>query len=286
MNDLKLALPEVVVAGRRLGRNLNHDARSAAYRMPATATPKDVGWDIHIAPMDQGNLGSCVPHAGTAMLATDPFWNTLDADLQRTLSDPQKAEAYALQTYRDVTRIDPYDGAWEPQDTGSDGLSLAKLLQQRGLNNGYQHVTDIPSAHAAIQAGPYPIGISWLTGMDQPGKDGVVKVTGSSRGGHEILLYRYDLTRDLWWCRNSWSDQFGLRGDFAFDTPGYQKLIGMQADGTPMTPITQPPPTPQPAGTSVTFTADQRTALDDWAAAPHLWRKATAAAKAWKGAVA
>lgn len=228
------------------GRNINHDPRSKAYKAAryGTTTPKDVTWEIHIPPMDQGNLGSCVPHAGTAMLATDPFWGELGADIQKQLSSPAQAELYALQLYRDVTRADPYPGAWEPTDTGSDGLSLAKVLQSRGLNNGYEHVMSIDDAHAAIQKGPYPIGISFLANMETPGKDGVVSVSGRTLGGHEILVYRYDLTRDLWWCRNSWSADWGLKGDFAFDTPGYQKLISLQADGTPMTPVSSPAPEP------------------------------------------
>lgn len=238
------------------GRNINHDPRSPAYRVAravGAVTPKDAGHDIHIAPMDQGNLGSCVPHAGTAMLATDPFWDTLDKSFKDELSDPVKAEALAQQFYREVTAADPYPGAWEPDDTGSDGLSLAKVFQTQGLNNGYEHVMGIDDAHITLQGTdtvpgrPYPIGISWLSGMDTPGKDGVCKVTGRSRGGHEVLVYRYDLARDLWWIRNSWSKDWGLKGDFAISTDGYLKLMSLQADGTPMTPLTAPAPQPAPA---------------------------------------
>lgn len=236
------------------GRNINHDPRSRAYRAARMATapgaagvvPRTVSWEPHIPAMDQGDLGRCVPTAGTAMLTCEPFWSTLSAPLQRLLLDPVQREQWAIQAYRDITRMDPFLGAWEPEDTGSDGLSLAKLWASRGLANGYEHVMSIEDAHAAIQRGPYPIGISWLSDMDRPRTDGTVSVSGTMRGGHEVLLYGYEFERDLWWCRNSWSSMWGRRGDFAFDTAGYLKLMAMQADGTPMTPLTLPTPIPVP----------------------------------------
>lgn len=54
-------------------------------------------------------------------------------------------------------------------------------------------------------------------------------------------------------------------------------------------PAPGPAPTPTPAppalGVTKTFTSAQAAALDAWAAAPHWWSKATAAAKAWKQGV-
>lgn len=235
------------------GRNINHDPRSrlfeaARFTEGGAGALTDWGHDIHIAPMDQGNLGRCVPTAGTAMLATDPFWDTLSAELRAVLADPVAVENFAIQAYREVTRLDPYPGAWEPDDTGSDGLSLWKLFRQRGYVVGAEHVTSIDDAHVAGRKKPYPIGISWLEGMDQPRPDGTVQVTGKTRGGHEVLMYRYDAARDLWWCRNSWGRNFGKGGDFAFDTPGYMKLMSLQADGTPMdlTTVTPSPVPPSP----------------------------------------
>lgn len=264
------------------GRNINHDPTSKAYRASRAgevALPTSVTHDVRIAVMDQGNLGSCVPHAGTELLTTDPFWDTLDKAVQKQLMDPTAAEAFAQQAYRDVTRLDPYPGQWEPDDTGSDGLSLWKLFRQRGYVGGSEHVMSIDDAHVLIQKTAYPIGISWLSGMDSPGRDGVVKVTGTVRGGHEILLYAYDAARDLWWCRNHWSKDWGLNGNFAFDTPGYQKLMDMQGDGTGMTPLTAPDP--QPVTPDNYLRTDR---LDLWASKCKPWwpRYERDAAADWK----
>lgn len=271
------------------GRNINHDPMSRLYkgaRKARSVTPKDVGYEIHILPMDQGNLGSCVPHAGTAMLASDPFWDTLDKELQQQLRNVANAEGFAVQAYREVTALDPYPGTWEPDDTGSDGLSLWKLWRQRGYVGGSEHVMSIDDAHVLIQKGPYPIGISWLADMDSPGTDGVVKVGGRSRGGHEILLYRYDLGCDLWWCRNSWGTGWGKGGDFAFDTPGYQRLMDLQADGTGMARLDEPAPEPVvPDDEGFPFTV-----MDIWShralrrrTAPQYERIAAQAYETWRG---
>lgn len=288
MGNVLVPIPEVVVPGRRLGRNVNHDPRSVAFRVGARAvTPKSVRWERHGPILDQGNLGSCVANAGTAMLMCDPFWSTLDKQLQKVLSDAQTAEQYAVQTYREVTRIDPFPGSWEPDDTGSDGLSLGKLFKSRGLAAGYEHVMSLDDAHAAIQKGPYPVGVSWLSNMDQPSSEGIVNVSGSSRGGHEILVTEYDASRDLWWLDNSWSEAFGKNGRFAISSEGYQKLMKLQADGTPMTPSSQPAPEPKPvADVPVNFTADQFHTLDKWAGKVRSWWPVygRAASKAWVAA--
>lgn len=250
------------------GRNINHDPASRAYRAArarASVQPRDVGWEVHIAPLDQGNLGRCVPTSATAMLATDPFWDTLDVALRRTLGTPATAEQYAIQAYRDVTRIDPFRGSWEPDDTGSDGLSIWKLWRDRGLVGGAEHIMSLDDAHAAIQQRPFLIGTTWLEGMSAPGADGVVRASGRSLGGHEFLCYRYDLDRDLWWCRNSWSRQWGLDGDFAFDSNTYLQLMGMQADGTSMVPTTLP--APQPVGPGP-FPFE---VMDTWAGKCRFW---------------
>lgn len=254
MADRLLQLPEARVPGRRLGRNINHDPQSLRYKVrPRTAVkPASVVHERHGAIMNQGDLGRCVPTSGTGLLQCEPFWSTLPRALQQLLSKPDGAEAYAIAAYRDVTALDPFDGAWEPDDTGSDGLSLAKLWKQRGLNNGYEHATTVDEAHACLQGSdgvpgrPFITGTMWLSGMDQPRPDGTVSVSGTNRGGHEYLCREYDLARDLWWFDNSWTTSFGLMGRFAYDTPGLQKLMAMQGDITCMVPLSAPAPAPAP----------------------------------------
>jgi hypothetical protein len=245
-NSIQLRLPEVVVPGRRLGRNLSHDIRSVPFRVNRTATPKSVKWERHIPILDQGNIGKCVADTGADRLGTGPIWDTLDAGLKKILSTVATAELWTSDLYRELTRSDDYPGAWEPDDTGSDGNTLGKVFTKRGLANGWQHIMSISEAHAAIQQGPFAAGTMWLSDMDSPGPDGVVRVSGNERGGHEYLCDEYDLSRDLWWFANHWTEGYGLRGRFAYDTPGFQKLLDMQGDATVLVPPNQPAPVPTP----------------------------------------
>jgi hypothetical protein len=71
---------------------------------------------------------------------------------------------YAEHLYSDATKIDPWTGEWLPDDTGSDGLSIAKVLLTRGLISGYQHATTLEAALTALAQRPVMIGSSWLRG--------------------------------------------------------------------------------------------------------------------------
>lgn len=270
---------ETVVPGRRLGRHIEHDPRSLAYRAtPAGAV--SVGWPRHIDILDQGQLGSCTGNATVGALGSGPLFDAL----QSTPTPPALDEALAVSIYSDAERVDGGQG-YPPEDDGSTGLSVAKVAKARGLISGYRHATTVAEAHGALQAGPFIIGTEWLTGMDNPGPDGVVTVSGSSRGGHEYVCRQYDAERDLWWFDNSWGTGFGLGGRFAYSTAGLESLLGRQGDITAFVPVTEPAPAPGPAPTGQTlraFTAEQEAALSAWAGKPHIWRLASAAAKAWK----
>jgi hypothetical protein len=217
-------LPEIVVPGRRLGRHLNHDPRSLAYRVGRTAEPKTVRWERRIPILDQGNLGACTGFATVGVLGTEPFYSSLPIWADTVPS------ALAKLIYSDATKIDPFDGAWEPDDTGSDGLSVAKVATTRALISGYQHITSIGEAHAAIQAGPFIVGSLWMSDMDSPTSEGIVTVGGQPRGGHEYECLGYDAARDLWEFANSWSIDFGDQGRFRMDTASLTWLLGQQGD--------------------------------------------------------
>jgi hypothetical protein len=280
----KTRLPEIVEPGRRLGRHINHDPQSLRFRVGRTATPKTVRHERRVPIFDQGNLGSCTINATLGVLGTDPFYDTLPTDLQALLRAPDIQARLVQPLYREVTKLDPFDGAWEPDDTGSDGLSAAKVAKNHGLISGYRHITTIGEAHAAIQDGPFIIGTIWMSGMDNPSREGIVTASGYERGGHEYYCLGYDAARDLWEVPNSWSTDYGLNGYFKLDTPNLAKLLSMQGDATPFVPITAPAPQPTPA--PVNALADFPWAqLEPWRTAPHVWSKATTAAKAlttWK----
>jgi hypothetical protein len=264
MADRQILLPQPVIGGRAFGRNINHDPESLRYKIPAQAvTPKSVEWDIFIPILNQADIGKCVAETGAEALGSEIFWKTLPREVQLAISTSvSTAETWTSALYRELTRADTFPGSWEPDDTGSDGLTLAKVLTKRGLINGYQHATTVAEAEAAIQRGPFAAGTIWLADMMTPRADGTLRISGKAVGGHEYLCFKRDAERDLWWFRNHWTARWGLKGTFAYDTPALQKLMSMQGDITSFVPLSAPKPTPTPAPGPATPTTGPQ---PDWA---------------------
>src|SRR4051794_12626253 len=115
---------------RRLGRHVVHDSRSRRFAAPARNPRRlsSVRHNVNVPILDQGQIGSCTGHAGTNALASAAFWTAGQSAIGT--SDPH---LYAVELYSDATKVDPWPGQYTPDDTGSDGLSIAKVLLARGL---------------------------------------------------------------------------------------------------------------------------------------------------------
>jgi hypothetical protein len=257
-----------------LGRKVRHDPRSRAFRIAADGTRASVQWNREIPVLDQGRLGSCTGNAGTGALGTLPLAAALPGGLLDSLT-----EAYAVALYSDATQVDGDPENYPPTDTGSDGLSIAKVLTARGLISGYQHAFGIADAFTAIQRGPLLVGVNWYEGMFDPDERGVVTVTGQLAGGHEFVAVGYDTAADLWHFVNSWGTGWAQRGHFFMSTDTFDRLLREQGDLISLVPVTKPAPTPAPVPEQPA--AADLALLDGWAAARHTGSNAKAAA-AWK----
>jgi hypothetical protein len=287
MADRKLQLPNLAVNGHAFGRNINHDPRSLAFRVVREAPAKSVEHDIVIPILNQANIGKCVAETGTEWLGWSEAWKNLPDDLKKQLSAVDTAETWSSALYRELTASDDFPGQWEPDDTGSDGLTLGKVLTKRGLISGYQHVTTVGEAEAVIQEKPFAIGTVFLANMENPSREGIVKVSGRALGGHEYLCFKRDAVRDLWWFRNHWTADWGLNGCFAYDTAGLETLMAQQGDITVPVLSTQPKPEPIPAPvTPAGVNQPDWSRLEPFMAHPRSYTKAGVAASEltrWRG---
>jgi hypothetical protein len=191
-------------AGRRyvLGRHLepNHDPASRSY--PAATAPLATSYHRRHGPiLDQGDLGACTGFATAGSLNTDPL---LLAGRRLLTADDAKA------IYSWATSHDPFRGHWPPDDTGSDGLSVAKAARRLGLISSYRHAFGLQHVLAALVVRPLIIGVPWRRGMFSPGPDGVLDCSGPVDGGHEIELCGIDVERELVIAVNSWGDGWGI----------------------------------------------------------------------------
>jgi hypothetical protein len=262
---------EITEIGKALGRRVNHDPRSLAFKIQATGTIASAEWKRTAPIFDQGELGSCTGNAAAGVLGTAPFVNTL--------SDLRFNEDLAVSIYSKGTVVDGYPGDYPPNDTGCDGNSVAKACRDAGYISGWQHITSLSAAHTAILTGPFITGFNWYSGMTQPDSSGLVKISGNVEGGHEVEVVGYDADRGLWKFANSWSTDWGKNGYFFMSDATYSRLLSEDGDATVFVPVTAPAPTPTPAPAPVTsaFPVD---IVNAWIKARHYTKREDNAANA------
>lgn len=264
---------------RRLGRHVHHDDRSRAYafRAPRHVELHTVRHERYAPVFDQGDIGSCTGNAAIGCLATGAFFATVDAG-----DDPHVRmldEAAALWCYSAATDLDPYPGQFPPDDTGSDGLSVAKVLTSVGAIAGYRHTFTLEDMLAALQEQPLITGTTWLDGMYEPDRNGVVHPTGQEVGGHEYVVDSFDSGTNLLGFTNSWGTSWGKAGRFFMGADEFGALLGRDGDVTVFVPATTPEPQPDVPADPDRVLAD---AVGPWARRDALCgRSARRAMRAW-----
>ncbi|QGJ93475.1 cysteine protease [Arthrobacter phage Mufasa8] len=206
---------------RPLGRHVNHDPRSRAYQAVVAPTRKPV-LHRHYGPvLDQGQLGSCTGNAMAQALNTAPFHKPRTRLL---------TEADAVAIYSAATALDSIPGHYPPEDTGSDGLSVAKAAKAKGYISSYTHAFSVEQALGALQLSPFLFGTSWHQSMFTPDAQGFVHPDGNVVGGHEILCIG-DTGKELVFL-NSWGKGWGLSGKFKLTYEDFAALMADSGDVT------------------------------------------------------
>jgi hypothetical protein len=257
VHDHSVRIPELKLPGKRLGRHVHHDPRSLNYLYAAPRrTVVSTVWMRNTPILDQGSLGSCTGNAMDGALATGPVYTALPA------SHPALDETEAVALYSLATKLDSFQGQYPPDDTGSDGLSVAKAAKQLGFISAYQHCLDLDTMLQALMAGPVIVGINWYSSFDTPSSAGIVKITKTAyvRGGHEILCREVDTVNQLLWFDNSWGLTYGLNGRFGMSYAAMTRLFAEDGDCVVPLPLVVAPPPPPPPGpvahTPIIYTAD------------------------------
>ena len=240
-NNYRVRIPEQPYPGRRLGRHVNHDPRSKRYLVgqPVRAI-QSVLHERQVPVFDQGNLGSCTGNASVGAVGTAPLYVTLPAN------HPTLDESLAVKVYSAATALDSYPGTYPPDDTGSDGLSVAKALVNLGLISGYLHATSLTAVQSALQDTPVIVGTNWYEGMFDPDSSGQVRISGAVAGGHEYELIGLDVDQKLFQAVNSWGPSWGKAGHFFISFADLDRLLHEDGDCTQFVPLTAPPPIPGP----------------------------------------
>lgn len=262
-----------------LGRHVHHDPRSLRYAHPVLprSALASQHWTRRSPVLDQGSIGSCTGNAAAGWLATD-------SSTRRGRDDV--TEDLALSLYHEATVLDSYDGTYPPTDSGSDGLSVAKALQQAGYCTGYTHAFSVDALCTALQTGPALIGVSWYDSMFTPASDGRIPVRTSSglAGGHELVVDQVVMQAGVpiqIWVTNSWSQDWGVAGRGYFTGLDLATLLADDGDVTVPTAPATPAPTPAPVDADRAFAAALR--QYGWVTARHVGGNAYVArqGRAW-----
>lgn len=233
---------EDVHEGMRLGRNQWLDARSLAYMVEndvqtMSTALHDQEWERVLVILDQGHLGSCTGNAGTGALGTQPFYDAVGHKVLPAPDDGQAAEEFAVQLYSDATQADGYPGVYPPEDTGSSGLAICKVLTARGTIREYNWARTAYGFLTLLQSGPVLQGMPWYKAFFNPDSNGFIDSdtnwpASGLAGGHEVEAFGLELnTRDAFdsviLYANSWGTGWGDAGHFRMRLRTYEQLNGV-----------------------------------------------------------
>jgi hypothetical protein len=203
-----------------LGRKVNHDPRSRNFPAPRATDRKPVMHRRWGQVLDQGSLGSCTGNAMAQALNMRPLHTPGTRFLK---------EEDAVALYQRATQLDPFPGAFPPDDTGSDGLSVCKAAAEKGLIKSYQWAFGFDHALDALQNGPVLVGLPWHNSMFTPDSDGYLHPDGNKVGGHETVLFGDDC-RDTLTVLNSWGKNWGRSGRYKLSYATFKELLADQGD--------------------------------------------------------
>lgn len=186
----------------RLGRQVVHDPRSRGFARRITVN-RSTWRDKSIRIYDPTpNPNQC--HGECTWCAKAMQFNAVGNRVPgRVLRMDTVHKGYSL-----ATSLDPWEGSWEPDDTGSSGLASAKSAQRMGLGGDYHwffggadEVTQAVNDNEVVS-----VGTRWDYDMFEQDKDGRIHLGGGEAGGHQYVFRGYWKSRDWLKGRCWWGD--------------------------------------------------------------------------------
>lgn len=204
---------------RRLGRQVVHDPASRRFALPVTVDRE--GWRTSSIRVFDPTPNPDQCHGECTFVSK--------ANQGNAVGNRKRGRVFGMEIvhkgYGLATTLDPWQGSFPPDDTGSSGLAAAKAAQILGIGGEYRWlfggVDEVVQAQQDGEA--VSVGAWWTEGMFRRDARGVVEPTGRRVGGHQWTVIRYDKRRDLvgglcWWggFRHFWIKREHL-GDLLAD---------------------------------------------------------------------
>jgi hypothetical protein len=148
-------------------------------------------------------LGSCTCSAMVQKINMKPIHQARGEYL--TVVDAER------KLYPWVTRNDPFQGEYPPDDTGSSVLTAAKGAVHFELAEGFDWYFGFDQMLAGLPFGPIEIGIDWPDSMFIVNKHGFIEFTNDRvDSGHALLVIGANVRDQYAWVLNQWRN-WGVR---------------------------------------------------------------------------
>ncbi len=214
--------------GGRLGRHVHFDERSREFpvELAKKAVIETRIWTRPTQAFAQGELGSCTGNGAVGVLSTLPYRQ----------AGRRHTQALARKVYALATHMDTIAGIYPPEDNGSTVLGAMKALRDLKLVKGYKWCFGLDDVLKTLSTlGPVEVGLNWYEGFDKPDAHGLVKVSGSVRGGHAFELLGVDVEQKLVHAINSWGPDWGRHGRFSFSWEDLERLLYEEGEASTVT---------------------------------------------------
>ena len=197
---------------RKFGRIVVKDKRDKKFMLVRKKSSKNSKyWDDSHWFGDQKTASSCVGHAWAHWLNCAPFRQYLDP-----------TGIYKLAQYQDSWKGEAYDG--------TSVRAGAQVLSALGFLKSYQWTWDVDTlVSTLLEVGPVVVGTNWYAGMSSP-KDGLLRITGASQGGHAYLLTGVNRSKGLIRMKNSWNKSWGIKGRALITFDDMAKLLDEEGE--------------------------------------------------------
>lgn len=179
-----------------LGRHVLHDDRSRGFPAPRAVERRNV---VHkwLGPLYNQYLGTCT---------INTLFNVRNSAPNHKPYTRYLPESQVVPLYSEVTRRDPFAGAWPPDDTGSNELTACKVALEKGLITRYTWGFGLDHCLDSLVERPGGFGTNWYRSMFEPDDQGFVDIRPNSPidGGHEWTGIGVDFDQEFIWAVNSW----------------------------------------------------------------------------------
>lgn len=184
----------------------------------AYATQVNKVWDCkHV--LDQGAAPACVGFAFAHQMIADPY-------PEKHINNPQGMSLYLRAQFLDQFPGEDYQG--------TSTLGGVKAMQELypGSIESYRwgdtkRLDDIIACIGHFS--PVVISTNWLTGMDSPDKNGLIRAVGNSRGGHCYMLRGQHIKKKQFTLQNSWGTYWAKGGTALISFDDMLQLLQVQA---------------------------------------------------------